>query len=576
MLPKKSSAPATGFQFKLPPGYIPPPPPARAQATSVPSYATVMSSLQPNAYGFTLTHRPGIKPPGQVPPPPPPKAGAPKSHPLSLQAAYRPILPSVSAPKFVDKSNGVLASVMNGVVMPVGLQDWVNRVYGSVESLPGNFRFKADACVRDTVGTLLSTGELWKLHWISYPIPSIRDIATKATGNVIDLDVDELSPPLPKPSFIEDYISLLPYSDDANKKRKKPLEERYNNKKSSAHNAERDEELRKRSQRAQKYKEHLVSSPEASYDNNQLEGGGLGVKYEFGNDEQEVFEKTGQYSVVGQCQKLEKRYLRLTAAPDPMLVRPEPVLKAWLMELTKMWVNRDKEWKYIEDQLRAIRQDLTVQNIRGPFPTEVYETNARWALESGDVGQFNQCQTQLRTIHEQVDLGKASSGQVDVVAEFVSYRLLYYYFQNLRVDEQQFLSQILADDVLKHHKYVGFALAIRRHATCGNWAEYFELAKHASTQSSTHMEFLLQVFHERQRVHALIVLCKAFVTQISTAWLAQILGFDSTSTCVTFLKSHGAVFKAVPADDDAVDPRASFPIFSQNALVTGTKVKFMG
>lgn len=559
-----------------------------------------MSNLQPNAYGFTLTNRyDGVKqhPVAMPPPPPTTKAGAPKSHPLTYNPSAKQVPFSGFGPKFVDKSDGVLGSIMKGVVMPVGLQDWVNRLYASVDALPANFRAKVDACVRETVSTLLSSGELWKLHWISYPIPSIRDIAktgnsVNSSSEIIDLvnndtkpmqrQVYPKPPPPPPPSepprkaailsgpnFTEDFISLLPYSDGQKNKRKKPGDV----KKSVPYMTEQNEELRKRSQRAQKYKEHLVSSPDISSDCQIDAPGGLGVKYEFGNDEQDVFEKTGQYSVVGNCQNMEKRYLRLTAAPDPVLVRPEPVLKKWLVELTRMWKNREKEWKYIEDQLRAIRQDLTVQNIRGPFPTQVYETNARWALESGDVGQFNQCQTQLINIHEQVDLTCAPSDQIDTVAEFVSYRLLYYFFQNLHVDEQQFLSQILADPILKTHRYVAFALAIRNHATCGNWAKYFELAKHASVQSNHHMQYFLQVFHERQRIHALIVLSKAFVTQISTEWLAKILGFESNSACVVFLKSHGTIFKSGEA---AIDPRACFPKFSQNALVTGTKVKFMG
>ena len=39
---------------------------------------------------------------------------------------------------------------------------------------------------------------------------------------------------------------------------------------------------------------------------------------------------TVDYTVVGTCQELEKKYLRLTSAPDPRTVRPEPVLRKTL------------------------------------------------------------------------------------------------------------------------------------------------------------------------------------------------------------------------------------------------------
>eukprot|EP00529_Nitzschia_sp_RCC80_P023381 CAMPEP_0113475688 /NCGR_PEP_ID=MMETSP0014_2-20120614/19253_1 /TAXON_ID=2857 /ORGANISM="Nitzschia sp." /LENGTH=476 /DNA_ID=CAMNT_0000368623 /DNA_START=1094 /DNA_END=2524 /DNA_ORIENTATION=- /assembly_acc=CAM_ASM_000159 len=101
--------------------------------------------------------------------------------------------------------------------------------------------------------------------------------------------------------------------------------------------------------------------------------------------------------LVGKSESIEKSYLRLTSDPKPEDVRPLPVLRKALLHIRTQYVEQeDVEWA--NDQLKAVRQDLTVQHIRDPFVLDVYETHARLLLEHGDLNEFNQCQTMIRSL----------------------------------------------------------------------------------------------------------------------------------------------------------------------------------
>jgi hypothetical protein len=58
--------------------------------------------------------------------------------------------------------------------------------------------------------------------------------------------------------------------------------------------------------------------------------------------------------IIGTCEILEKKYLRLTSAPLPATVRPEHILKKSLQLILNKW-NTVHDYKYIVEQFKSIR-----------------------------------------------------------------------------------------------------------------------------------------------------------------------------------------------------------------------------
>jgi len=101
-------------------------------------------------------------------------------------------------------------------------------------------------------------------------------------------------------------------------------------------------------------------------------------------------------TVKGTCTTLEKEYLRLTAPPRPELVRPQNILEQHLESLKKYYSRPNrKEYLWFCSQLKAIRQDCTVQRLQNEFAVDVYETHARIALREGTHESIN---TQYRLL----------------------------------------------------------------------------------------------------------------------------------------------------------------------------------
>lgn len=204
-----------------------------------------------------------------------------------------------------------------------------------------------------------------------------------------------------------------------------------------------------------------------------------------------------QGPVVGRCQELEKNYFRLTSAPNPDTVRPLAVLQKTLDLLKRKW-KKDNNYGYICDQFKSLRQDLTVQHIRNEFTVNVYEIHARIALEKGDLGEYNQCQTQLRALYTQVVGGGHPT-------EFKAYRILYFIHTRNWTAMNDALADLTATD--KRDAAVQHALGVRSALALGNYHRFFQLYLDTPNMGA----YLMDMFVGRERLTALSAICKAYV-----------------------------------------------------------------
>ncbi|KAH1192223.1 SAC3 family protein A [Glycine max] len=260
-------------------------------------------------------------------------------------------------------------------------------------------------------------------------------------------------------------------------------------------------------------------------------------------------------TVKGTCQEIEKRYLRLTSAPDPATVRPEEVLEKALL----MIQNSQKNYLYKCDQLKSIRQDLTVQRIRNQLTVKVYETHARLALEFGDLFEYNQCQSQLQTLY--------AEGIEGSDMEFAAYNLLcvIMHSNNNRdlVSSMARLShEAKKDEAVKH------ALAVRAAVTSGNYIAFFRLYKAAPNLNTC----LMDLYVEKMRYKAVNCMCRSYRPTLPVSYISQVLGFstgvatngvsderetDALEECSEWLKAHGASIITDNNGDMLLDTKVS-------------------
>lgn len=251
-------------------------------------------------------------------------------------------------------------------------------------------------------------------------------------------------------------------------------------------------------------------------------------------------------TILGTSGQLEKRYLRLTSAPDPSTVRPLHILKKTLALLREKW-DTEHNYTYLCDQLKSVRQDLTVQRIKNAFTVEVYEFHARVAIEMGDMGEFNQCQGQLQQL-----FNVGIEGSVD---EFFGYRILYMIFTQNRSELIRVMGE-LTDD-LKNSSKVKLALSIRSSVASNDYYTFFSLRIKLSDDDLAGK--LIDQFIDKERIKAMMIVCKSYRPSVPLNFITKNLAFGTIKHCKKWLQQfEGLVWTE---KGKSLDCKVCFPIF---------------
>jgi len=492
------------------PAYVPVSSSAQPPAPPAPTASVASQASQPGQRGVTLTFAQKQKPAAwgafqsakaasaaaaaATPSPPPP-----------------PRTPPPPPPPSASKSASAQGGQGGSQNWPPALKKYVERAFagaGTDEELRN-----VEAYLRDFIKGLMADGRLWSRDWNTEPpLPGwvYRTGGRRSPGR-------SPSAHSPDPSGVKFTRTVKGAAGKKGSKRKKPFGL-----------GEDDAQKQRRMRRfdaveptGPRYTASLFTADAPST------GGQLA--------------EWDSMTVRGTCTVLEKRYLRLTSAPDPSTVRPEPVLQAAVQLVKKKW-KQNRDYLYVCEQMKSIRQDLTVQRIKNGFTVRVYEMHARLALENGDIGEYNQCQTQLRELYRE-----GLSGCED---EFLGYRVLYFLYAQRQEDLARMLMEL--SPAQKASPNVRHALDVRGALALNNYHRFFVLLHRAPDMG----RYLMAMFADTQRMLALKAMTRAYRPVLPLDFLAAELGFDTMGECAEFLQRN-----KVPVDSAslAVDCKAAGP-----------------
>lgn len=233
--------------------------------------------------------------------------------------------------------------------------------------------------------------------------------------------------------------------------------------------------------------------------------------------------------ILGRCQNLEKPYLRLTSEPNPETVRPLSVLKKTYNMLMEKYEGQKASYHYLCDQFKSMRQDLRVQILENEFTIKVYQSHARIALENGDIGEFNQCQSRLITLFELPNIKHSC------LEEFTSYRILYYILTEDHGAITSLRLKLMTENfsVFKH-PLVQQAFQLARTQLVGDYHNFMRI--HSSMEGLG--KKLVDFFIGKEKLKSLLTICRSY-NQVPLEFLQKEFQFQNVESTIDFLSHRG-------------------------------------
>ena len=518
----------------------------------------------PSSPAATLSNPPPTS--TTLPQPPPPSASrrsrwsgsspdpSPTPHPPS--SSISPSGPPVSSTPTPPVNPSAVASAW-----PPDLLDYVKR---SLQFCPAHSKTEVERFMRERIQSAVNAGDVHRIDWRAEPLAHQRMLADALKAKFAHSPAH----PSPAPSPPDDVKAPSPQADARHHSRAERKRARDSSESSDDDDphAPRPDRLSARQRRARRhspskgqwavdavdrsrnsdrasrfsaYLQEAAAAPMKSRIRTELfsasshGGSGEGEGDEGGID-------WSALKIVGTSTALEKSYFRLTSAPDPATVRPPAVLRVALERVLAQW-REAGEYGYLCDQVKAIRQDLTVQHVQDAFTVLVYEAHARVALQVGDLSEYNQCQTQLRALYAEV--GDADPAARAHEVEFLMYRLCYL----IITGNQGAISALLRElgEGQRGETAIAHVLRMRRAVAVDDFYTFLR-GYRQTPYGGVH---LLRHVVGRMRLMGLRALVRGYKPmKVEVRMFQESLGFGGREECVRYLVNCGAVV----SDDEEV------------------------